>query len=55
MKPEPLKGKIGRKRFVGDELTGAMDGFFGGRHINKNSITSFLMKLFKKTEVILCV
>ena len=49
---KPLtKNKVFRKKFVGDELSGAMNGFFHTRSFNKDSITSMLVKAIRPAKV----
>ena len=49
---KPLtKNKVFRKKFVGDELTGAMNGFFNTKSFNKDSITSMLVEAIRPAKV----
>lgn len=49
---KPLtKDKVFRKKFVGDELTGAMNGFFNTVSMNENSLTGEIIKAIKPAKV----
>ncbi len=49
---KPLtKNKVFRKKFVGDELTWSMNGFFNTVSMNENSITSMIIKAIKPAKV----
>lgn len=52
IKLKPLtRNKVFRKKFVGNELTGAMNGFFNTVSMNENSITSMIITAIKPAKV----